>query len=139
MKPQPEPSQSKTHEKLLSSNINSFEVWRLTAELEPSSRSRSLGMAQALVGFPSMSRCKPDGLRLDIGKIANERERLSSVRNDDLFKAGDLFKGNSTTTRQHVMVDINELQSCRYERSNQTWSAENILSIKDRSLWRLIG
>ena len=38
-------------------NMNGFEVWRkLTAELEPSSRSRSLAMAQALVGFPAMSK-----------------------------------------------------------------------------------
>ena len=39
------------------SGMNGFEVWRkLTAELEPSSRSRSLAMAQALVGFPAMSK-----------------------------------------------------------------------------------
>ena len=45
--------------KILRSVLNNdgFEVWRrLTVELQPTSRSRSLAMAQALVSFPSMSK-----------------------------------------------------------------------------------
>ena len=37
-------------------NNDGFKVWRqLTADLEPTSRSLSLAMAQALLGFPPMS------------------------------------------------------------------------------------
>ena len=118
-------------------NMNGFEVWRrLTAELEPSSRSRSLAMAQALVGFPSMSKgASLMDYILTYEKLVNEYERLSGVRYDDNLKLGTLLKGIPQQLRQHVMVDINDrttyldLRSklLQYERSNQTWSAENIL------------
>ena len=118
-------------------NMNGFKVWRrLTAELEPSSRSHSLAMAQALVGFPSMSKgASLMDYILTYEKLVNEYERLSGVRYDDNLKLGTLLKGIPQQLRQHVMVDINDrttyldlrsklLQS---ERSVQTWSAENIL------------
>ena len=118
-------------------DMNGFEVWRrLTAELEPSSRSRSLAMAQALVGFPSMSRgASLMDYVLTHEKLVNEYERLSGVRYDDNLKLGTLLKGIPQQLRQHVMVDINDRATymdlrtklLQYERSNQTWSAENIL------------
>ena len=118
-------------------DMNGFEVWRrLTAELEPSSRSRSLAMAQALVGFPSMSKgASLMDYILTYEKLVNEYERLSGVSYDSNLKLGTLLKGIPLQLRQHVMVDINdrttyqELRSklLQYERSNQTWSAENIL------------
>ena len=118
-------------------DMNGFEVWRrLTAELEPSSRSRSLAMAQALVGFPSMSKgASLMDYILTYEKLVNEYERLSGVQYDCNLKLGTLLKGIPLQLRQHVMVDINdrttyqELRSklLQYERSNQTWSAENIL------------
>ena len=118
-------------------DMNGFEVWRrLTAELEPSSRSRSLAMAQALVGFPSMSKgASLMDYILTYEKLVNEYERLSGVSYDSNLKLGTLLKGTALQLRQHVLVDINdrttyqELRSklLQYERSNQTWSAENIL------------
>ena len=45
--------------KMLRSVLNNdgFEIWRrLSVELQPTSRSRSLAMAQALVSFPAMSK-----------------------------------------------------------------------------------
>ena len=118
-------------------DMNGFEVWRrLTAELEPSSRSRSLAMAQALVGFPSMSKgASLMDYILTYEKLVNEYERLSGVRYDDNLKLGTLLKGIPQQLRQHVMVDISDRATyldlrtklLQYERSNQTWSAENVL------------
>ena len=61
------------------SGVNGFEVWRkLTAELEPSSRSRSLAMAQALVGFPAMSKgASLMDYVLTFEKLISEYEKIS--------------------------------------------------------------
>ena len=109
-------------------DMNGFEVWRkLTAELEPSSRSRSLAMAQALVGFPSMSKgASLMDYVLTYENLVNEYERLSGVRYDDNRKIGTLLKGIPQQLKQHIMVD-SRTKLLQYERSNQTWSAENIL------------
>ena len=60
-------------------NLDGFEVWRrLTAELEPSSRSRSLAMAQALVGFPAMAKgASLMDYVLTFEKLVNEYEKLT--------------------------------------------------------------
>ena len=117
--------------------MNGFEVWRkLTAELEPSSRSRSLAMAQALVGFPAMSKgASLMDYVLTFEKLISEYEKISGTKYDDNLKIGTLLKGIPQNLKQHVMVDItdrttyDELRTklLQYERSNQTWSAENIL------------
>ena len=119
------------------SGMNGFEVWRkLTAELEPSSRSRSLAMAQALVGFPAMSKgASLMDYVLTFEKLISEYEKISGTKYDDNLKIGTLLKGIPQNLKQHVMVDItdratyDELRTklLQYERSNQTWSAENIL------------
>ena len=119
------------------SGMNGFEVWsKLTAELEPSSRSRSLAMAQALVGFPAMSKgASLMDYVLTFEKLISEYEKISGTKYDDNLKIGTLLKGIPQNLKQHVMVDItdrttyDELRTklLQYERSNQTWSAENIL------------
>eukprot|EP00439_Symbiodinium_sp_Y106_P042355 s3594_g5.t1 len=78
------------------SGMNGFEVWRkLTAEPEPSSRSRSLAMAQALVGFPAVS--KGASLMvyvLTFEKLISEHEKISGTKyDDDNLKIGTLLKG----------------------------------------------
>eukprot|EP00439_Symbiodinium_sp_Y106_P064923 s4869_g10.t1 len=118
------------------SGMNGF-VWRkLTVELEPSSRSRSLAMAQALVGFPATSKgASLMDYVLTFEKVISEYEKISGTKYDDNLKIGTLLKGIPQNLKQHVMVDItdrttyDELRTklLQYERSNQTWSAENIL------------
>ena len=109
---------------------------KLTAELEPSSRSRSLAMAQALVGFPAMSKgASLMDYVLTFEKLISEYEKISGTKYDDNLKIVTLLKGVPQNLKQHVMVDItdrttyDELRTKlpQYERSNQTWSAENIL------------
>ena len=112
------------------SGVNGFEVWRkLTAELEPSSRSRSLAMAQALVGFPAMSKgASLMDYVLTFEKLISEYEKISGTKYDDNLKIGTLLKGIPQNLKQHVMVDItdrttyDELRTklLQYERSNQT-------------------
>ena len=118
-------------------NMNGFEVWRkLTSELEPSSRSRSLAMAQALVGFPAMSKgASLMDYVLTFEKLVSEYEKISSAKYDDNLKIGTLLKRIPQNLKQHIMVDISEKTTytglrtklLQYERSNRTWSAENIL------------
>ena len=107
--------------------MNGFEVWRkLTSELEPSSRSRSLAMAQALVGFPAMSK----GASLMDYVLTFEKLVSEYTKYDDNLKIGV-----PQSLKQHIMVDISEKTTypelgtklLQYERSNQTWSAENTL------------
>ena len=81
-------------------NMNGFEVWRkLTAELEPSSRSRSLAMAQALVGFPARSKgASLMDYVLTFEKLVSEYEKISSTKYDDNLKIGTLLKGIPQTS-----------------------------------------
>ena len=90
--------------------MNGFEVWRkLTAELEPSSRSRSLAMAQALVGFPAMSKgASLMDYVLTFEKLISEYEKISGTKYHDNLKIGTLLKGIPQNLKQHVMVDITD-------------------------------
>ena len=72
---------------------------------------------------------------LTFEKLISECEKISGTKYDDNLKIGTLLKGIPQNLKQHVMVDItdrttyDELRTklLQYERSNQTWSAENIL------------
>ena len=72
---------------------------------------------------------------LTFEKLVSEYEKISSTKYDDNFKIGTLLKGIPQNRKQHIMVDISEKTTYAelrtkllpYERSNQTWSAENIL------------
>ena len=85
--------------KILRSVLNNdgFEVWRrLSVELQPTSRSRSLAMAQALVSFPSMSKgASLYDYVLTYEKLVDEYEKLSGLRYDPNLKIGTLLKGSS--------------------------------------------
>ncbi|CAE7216612.1 YPTV4, partial [Symbiodinium microadriaticum] len=94
-------------------DMNGFEVWRrLTAELEPSSRSRSLAVAQALFGFPSMSK----GASLMDYVLTNEKlvneydERLSGVRYDDNLKLGITSMDSREETKTQEMSEELEMR-----------------------------
>ena len=91
-------------------DMNGFEAWRrLSAELEPSSTSRSLAMAQALGGFPAMTKVASlMDYVLTYEKLVNEYEKLTSVQYDDNLKIGALLQGIPSNLKQHIMVDITE-------------------------------
>eukprot|EP00439_Symbiodinium_sp_Y106_P016254 s8191_g2.t1 len=86
------------------------QVWRkLTAELEPSSRSRSLAMAQALVGFPAMSRgASLMDYVLTFEKLISEYEKISGTKYDDNLKKPCNEFPYAQNLKQHVMVDITD-------------------------------
>ena len=94
-------------------NMDGFEVWRrLTMELEPSSRSRSLAMAQALVGFPAMAKgASLMDYVLTFEKLVNEYEKLSTTKYDDNLKIGTLLKGIPQNLKQHIMVGIQRFEN----------------------------
>ena len=126
--------------KILRSVLNNdgFEVWRkLTVELQPTSRSRSLAMAQALVSFPSMSKgASLYDYVLTYEKLVDEYEKLSGLRYDPNLKIGTLLKGIPNDLKRTLLFDMDDKTTyeqmrsrlLEYERSSQTWSAENILS-----------
>ena len=126
--------------KILRSVLNNdgFEVWRkLTVELQPTSRSRSLAMAQALVSFPSMSKgASLYDYVLTYEKLVDKYEKLSGLRYDPNLKIGTLLKGIPNDLKRTLLFDMDDKTTyeqmrarlLEYERSSQTWSAENILS-----------
>ena len=126
--------------KILRSVLNNdgFEVWRrLTVELQPTSRSRSLAMAQALVSFPSMSKgASLYDYVLTYEKLVDEYEKWSGLRYDPNLKIGTLLKGIPNDLKRTLLFDMDDKTTyeqmrsrlLEYERSSQTWSAENILS-----------
>ena len=119
-------------------NNDGFEVWRrLAVELQPTSRSRSLAMAQALVSFPAMSKgASLYDYVLTYEKLVDEYEKLSGLRYDPNLKIGTLLKGMPNDLKRTPLFDMDDKTTyeqlrarlLEYERSSQTWSAENILS-----------
>ena len=119
-------------------NNDGFGVWRrLTVELQPTSRSRSLAMAQALVSFPAMSKgASLYDYVLTYEKLVDEYEKLSGLRYDPNLKIGTLLKGIPNDLKRTLLFDMDDKTTyeqlrarlLEYERSSQTWSAENILS-----------
>ena len=98
--------------KILRSVLNNdgFEVWRrLTAELQPTSRSRSLAMAQALVSFPSMSKgASLYDYVLTHEKLVDEYEKLSGLRYDPNLKIGTLLKGIPNDLKRTLLFDMDD-------------------------------
>ena len=114
-----------------------YEVWRkLHRELEPNSRSRSLAMAQALVGFPAMSKgASFMDYVLTFEKLVNEYERLSGVKYGQNLMIGTIMKGIPPELRRHLMVDMSDKTTyqemrarlLQYEQSSQTWSEYTVI------------
>ena len=94
-----------------------------------------LAMAQALVGFPSMSKgASLMDYVLTFEKLVGQYERLSGTKYDENLQIGTLLKGLPQELRRHILVDITDRTTYSelrmklwYEGSNQTRSAENIL------------
>ena len=114
-----------------------YSVWKkLFQELEPSSRTRGLAMAQALVSFPAMTKGTSilDYL-LTYEKLVGEYEKVSGARYDENLKIGTVLKGLPNELRNHILVGLSPTTSytdirrklLEYERSTQSWNAENIL------------
>ena len=98
--------------KILRSVLNNdgFEVWRrLTVELQPTSRSRSLAMAQALVSFPAMSKgASLYDYVLTYEKLVDEYEKLSGLRYDPNLKIGTLLKGIPNDLKRTLLFDMDD-------------------------------
>ena len=116
-----------------------YKVWqRLFQELEPSSRTRGLAMAQALVSFPAMTKGTSilDYL-LTYEKLVSEYEKISYLAYDENIKIGTVLKGLPNELRKHILVGLRpdtkyeEIRTrlLEYERSTQSWNAENIFAI----------
>eukprot|EP00439_Symbiodinium_sp_Y106_P041648 s6755_g5.t1 len=84
------------------SGMNGFEVWRkLTAELEPSSRSRSLAMAQALVGFPAMSKgASLMDYVLTFEKLISEYEKEDFRNREKVIKRAKVIKEKAEKVKE---------------------------------------
>ena len=94
-------------------------------------------MAQALVSFPSMSKgASLYDYVLTYEKLVDEYEKLSGLRYDRNLKIGTLLKGIPNDLKRTLLFDMDDKTTyeqmrarlLEYERSSQTWSAENILS-----------
>ncbi|CAE7835297.1 unnamed protein product, partial [Symbiodinium sp. CCMP2592] len=115
-----------------------YSVWRrLFEELEPSSRTRGLAMAQALVSFSQMTKGTSilDYL-LTYEKLVAEYEKLSEGKPyDENLKIGTVLKGLPNELRKHILIGLTPTTKyadirkklLEYERSTQSWNAENIL------------
>ncbi|CAE7286480.1 unnamed protein product [Symbiodinium sp. CCMP2592] len=115
-----------------------YSVWRrLFEELEPSSRTRGLAMAQALVSFPQMTKGTSilDYL-LTYEKLVAEYEKLSEGKPyDENLKIGTVLNGLPNELRKHILIGLTPTTKYAdirkkllgYERSTQSWNAENIL------------
>ena len=94
-------------------------------------------MAQALVSFPAMSKgASLYDYALTYEKLVTEYEKLSGFAYDQNLKIGTLMKGIPNDRRRSLVLEMDDKTTydqmrsrlLAYERSSQTWSAQNILS-----------
>ncbi|CAE7029864.1 unnamed protein product [Symbiodinium sp. CCMP2592] len=114
-----------------------FRVWRqLAEELQPSSRPRTLALAQALTKFPPLR----DGgsvleYALTFEKLVSEYEKASSKTYPDDLKIGTLLSGLPQDVKRYLELQIDDSTTyqklrgilLQFERTSTTWSTEYVM------------
>ena len=114
-----------------------FRVWRqLSEELQPSSRPRTLALAQALTKFPPLR----DGgsvleYALTFEKLVSEYEKASSQTYPDDLKIGTLLSGLPQDVKRYLQLQIDDTTTyqklrgilLQFERTSTTWSTEYVM------------
>ncbi|CAE7625122.1 unnamed protein product [Symbiodinium necroappetens] len=118
-------------------NGDGFRVWRqLTEELQPTTRPRTLALAQALTKFPPLR----DGgsvleYTLTFEKLISEYERASSQVYPDDLKISTLLSGLPQDVKRFLQLQIDDTTTyqklrgilLQFERTSATWSNEYIM------------
>ena len=118
-------------------NGDGFRVWRqLHEELQPSTRPRTLALAQALTKFPPLR----DGgsvleYALTFEKLVSEYERASSQTYPDDLKIGTLLSGLPTDVKRYLQLQVDDSTTysklrqilLQFERTSTTWSTEYVM------------
>ena len=117
-------------------NGDGFRVWRQLHELQPSTRPRTLALAQALTKFPPLR----DGgsvleYALTFEKLVSEYERASSQTYPDDLKIGTLLSGLPTDVKRYLQLQVDDSTTysklrqilLQFERTSTTWSTEYVM------------
>ena len=114
-----------------------FHLWKeLHREYLPSTRARSLALAQALAAYPSFSKDKTVlECVLSYEQLVQEFEKMSGSTYPQELKSATLIRCSESRLREHLQLTIKEsttYQEIReavlfHEQASKTWSQESIM------------
>ena len=114
-----------------------FRLWKqLHQEFLPSTRSRSLALAQALAGYPSFPKEKSVlECILNYEELVAQFEELSGSDYPDELKSATLIRCAEASVRQHLQLTIKDSTTYQeikdailsHEKASKTWSQDSIL------------
>ena len=116
---------------------NGFALWKeLHKEYLPSTRARSLALAQALASYPSFAKDKTvlDNV-LSYEQLVQEFEKMSGTTYPQELKAATLIRCSENRVREHLQLTIKETTTYKeireavlsHEQASKTWSQESIM------------
>ena len=116
---------------------NGFALWKeLHKEYLPSTRARSLALAQALASYPPFAKDKTvlDNV-LSYEQLAQEFEKMSGTTYPQELKAATLIRCSENRLREHLQLTIKETTTYNeireavlsHEQASKTWSQESIM------------
>ena len=116
---------------------NGFALWKeLHKEYLPSTRARSLALAQALASYPQFAKDKTvlDNV-LSYEQLVQEFEKMSGTTYPQELKAATLIRCSENRLREHLQLTIKETTTYNqireavlsHEQASKTWSQESIM------------
>ena len=114
-----------------------FRLWKVMhREYLPSSRARSLALAQALPAYPSISKEKTvmESV-LNYEQLVHELEKISGTTYPAELKSATLVRCSENRLREHLQLTIKDSRTYAeipeavfpHEQTSRTWSAETIM------------
>ena len=120
-----------------STQEDGYVAWQaLCRELQPSSRQRSVALAQTILSFPQFEKGKTlDGL-LAFEKLIEDYERVSGTTYNPELKMGTLLRCLHPALRQHLQLNLTRsttYQQMRntvvtYEQTTAAWTTNKIMA-----------
>ena len=113
-----------------------FQAWQLLCkEYQPTTRARSLAMAQAIMGYPQFERGRHlDGL-LGLERLIEDFEKISKTPYPDELKISNVLRCLPNHLRQHLQLNLQDTTTysqlragiLSYEQTVAVWAPNRVL------------
>ena len=118
-------------------NNDGFKAWQaLCRELQPSTRQRSLALAQTILSFPPFEKGKTLENLLAFEKLVEDYERITDIAYSNELKMGTLLRCLPQHLRQHLQLNLTSTTTysqmrtavINYEQTTSAWTPNKIMA-----------